>query len=71
MSRARYRDVRVETANIGERLQKTMRVQNDNLRDKIDKQTDEIARLRVSMAWMTVGVVTGLGGGLIALFEFL
>ena len=34
------------------------------------EMTSEIAKLRVSMAWMTVGVVMGLGG-LIALFEFL
>ena len=30
----------------------------------------EIAKLRVSMAWMTVGITTLLGG-LITLFEFL
>lgn len=41
-----------------------------DLRIEIAKQGEEIAKLRVSMAWMTVAVMAGLGG-LITLFEFL
>lgn len=40
------------------------------LEGKIKDIRVEVANLRVSMAWMTVAVATGLGG-LITLFEFL
>ncbi len=41
-----------------------------HLEGKIKDVRVEVANLRVSMAWMTVAVATGLGG-LITLFEFL
>ena len=59
----KIKDVRVEMANMGRALESRI----DNLRVDLG---GEIAKLRVSMAWMTVAVVTVLGG-LTTLFEFL
>ena len=46
---------------------KDLRVEMSNVDTSL---RSEIAKLRVSMAWMTVAVATGLGG-LITVFEFL
>ena len=46
-----------------------LRVQSE-LNGKIKDLQIEIAKVRVSMAWMTVAVIAGLGG-LITLFEFM
>ena len=59
----KIKDVRVEMANMGRALDSKV----DNLRVDL---SGEVAKLRVSMAWMTVGVATVLGG-LMTLFEFL
>ncbi len=74
-------DLRVEMARMDRNLRDVVTTQGDELKDRIAKQGDdlkdriadikeEIARLRVSMAWMTMAVVMGLGG-LITLFQFL
>ena len=46
---------------------KDLRVEMSNVDTSL---RSEIAKLRVSMVWMTVAVATGLGG-LITVFEFL
>ena len=51
-------------------LRDVVTTQGDELKDRIADMKEEIARLRVSMAWMTMAVVMGLGG-LITLFQFL
>ena len=74
-------DLRVEMARMDRNLRDVVTTQGDELKDRIAKQghdlkdriadmKEEIARLRVSMAWMTMAVVMGLGG-LITLFQFL
>ena len=74
-------DLRVEMARMDRNLRDVVTTQGDELKDRIAKQghdlkdriadmKGEIARLRVSMAWMTMAVVMGLGG-LITLFQFL
>ncbi len=59
-------DLKLLEADLGGRI-KDVRVEMANMGRGL---SSEISRLRVSMAWMTIGVATGLGG-LITLFEFL
>ena len=62
----KVKDVRVELGDLGGKI-KDVRVELAELGRDL---SGEISKLRVSMAWMTVGVITVLGG-LITLFEFL
>ena len=61
-------DVRVEMANMGRTLVSRFGDVRAELGERIDHQGREISKLRVSIAWMTVAVVTVLGG-LLTLFE--
>jgi len=66
----KIKDVRVEMANMGRTLDSRIGDVRAELGERIDKQGQEISKLRVSIAWMTVAVVTVLGG-LMTLIEFL
>ncbi|MDE0133110.1 MAG: hypothetical protein OXQ32_12745 [bacterium] len=66
----KIKDVQVEMANMGRTLDSRIADVRAELGERIDKQGQEISKLRVSIAWMTVAVVTVLGG-LMTLIEFL
>jgi len=66
----KIKDVRVEMANMGRTLDSRIGDVRAELGERIDKQGQEISKLRVSIAWMTVAVVTVLGA-LLTVFEFL
>ena len=66
----KVKDVRVELANLGRTLDSRIGDVRAVLGERIDKQSQEISKLRVSLAWMTVAVVAVLGG-LMTLIEFL
>ena len=66
----KIKDVRVEMANMGRMLDSRIGDVRADLGERIDKQGQEISKLRVSLAWMTVMVVAVLGG-LMTLIDFL
>lgn len=64
------KDLRVETVEMGAALSREINEQNVKMRDRIDRQGDQINKLRIQMVWMTMGVTAFLAG-LITIFQFL